>query len=63
MWGGQSWLPPGFYPACSGALHMLKSRLKRRLQAGLPAPPGAPTMCNLRVKLPTRSRPADSPVF
>jgi hypothetical protein len=31
-WGGQSWLPPGFYPAFSGVLHTLKSRLERRLQ-------------------------------
>jgi hypothetical protein len=38
MWGGQSWLPPGFYPAFSGVLHTLKSRLERRLQARLPAP-------------------------
>jgi hypothetical protein len=37
-WGGQSWLPPGFYPAFSGVLHTLKSRLERRLQARLPAP-------------------------
>jgi len=39
MWGGQSWLPPGFYPACSGALQTLKSRLERRLrQDCLPHP-------------------------
>jgi hypothetical protein len=37
-WGGQSWLPPGFYPAFSEVVHALKSHLERRLQARLPAP-------------------------
>jgi hypothetical protein len=67
-WGGQSWLPPGFYPALSGVLHTLKSRLLRGHpcpfpdRAG-PAGPVPPLERRLQARLPAPQVPTQRPPY